>query len=552
MSYSPYAHTTATTGHVGLVRLGTGVGGQSDGTIVTTSAPNEVLTSGSYTDPSWITSLSGSKLSGTVVATNGVVTSGSYADPSWITSLSGSKLSGTVVATNGVVTTGNYADPSWITSIAGSKIGGGAIIVTASGTQSVSASSGALQVNGGVGISGNMYVGGTLFATTVTSVSQTQVTVTSTFTITNVTQSFSTNTGALQVSGGAGIGGNMYVGGYLHVPSIIRVGDFDQLVEGFTNEYSLASGASYSGTADTWTQNQPYLWSTRVTQGQMTQLSGNLIRIQYTNTNASNITWQDVFKIDTNTNGTMAGGMTIGKSGTGNIYLGDMARLSANTINTQSYTSTSVISVWPTLDTNADGKITPLDAISLLKLFSGIFSVTTSGYYMPQVINHYANPGTGITIIENSPTRLSNNLQGQGAVVLTSAAQSSGVIKNYIAVGNVIETGAIGGAGVGVTISNDSTLTAGTYITSSITSTSITSGALVVNGGVGISGSVNVGGVVKTGVYTATSILSASVAGAGARAFVTDSYATTFGTAYVGGSTNAVPVWSDGHSWFIG
>lgn len=57
-------------------------------------------------------------------ATNGVVTTGSYADPSWITSLSGTKLTGTVVATNGVVTTGSYADPAWITSLAGSKISG--------------------------------------------------------------------------------------------------------------------------------------------------------------------------------------------------------------------------------------------------------------------------------------------------------------------------------------------------------------------------------------------------------------------------------------------
>lgn len=56
--------------------------------------------------------------------TNGVYTTGSYADPSWITSLSGTKLTGTVVATNGVVTTGSYADPAWITSLAGSKISG--------------------------------------------------------------------------------------------------------------------------------------------------------------------------------------------------------------------------------------------------------------------------------------------------------------------------------------------------------------------------------------------------------------------------------------------
>lgn len=85
---------------------------------------NGVYTTGSYTNPSWIASLDGSKLTGTVVATNGVVTTGSYTNPTWIASLDGSKLTGTVVATNGIVSTGSYADPAWITSLAGSKITG--------------------------------------------------------------------------------------------------------------------------------------------------------------------------------------------------------------------------------------------------------------------------------------------------------------------------------------------------------------------------------------------------------------------------------------------
>ena len=93
------------------------------GTVVGGGAvPNAVVTTGTYADPSWITSLAGSKITGTIVATNGVVTTATYVDPSWISSLSGLKLSGTVVATNGVVTTATYADPSWITSLAGTKV----------------------------------------------------------------------------------------------------------------------------------------------------------------------------------------------------------------------------------------------------------------------------------------------------------------------------------------------------------------------------------------------------------------------------------------------
>jgi hypothetical protein len=61
MSYSPYAHTTATTAHVGLLKLGTGVNADASGGLVTTSVPNGVTTGGSYSDPIWLT-LSKSKV----------------------------------------------------------------------------------------------------------------------------------------------------------------------------------------------------------------------------------------------------------------------------------------------------------------------------------------------------------------------------------------------------------------------------------------------------------------------------------------------------------
>ena len=54
--------------------------------------------------------------------TNGVYTNQSYTNPAWIASLAGSKLTGTVVATDGVVTTGSYSDPSWLT-ISKTKVG---------------------------------------------------------------------------------------------------------------------------------------------------------------------------------------------------------------------------------------------------------------------------------------------------------------------------------------------------------------------------------------------------------------------------------------------
>lgn len=53
--------------------------------------------------------------------TNGVYTSGTYADPTWLTSLSWSKIASTPTTlagygiTNGVSTSGSYSDPTWLT-----------------------------------------------------------------------------------------------------------------------------------------------------------------------------------------------------------------------------------------------------------------------------------------------------------------------------------------------------------------------------------------------------------------------------------------------------
>ena len=72
-------------------------------------------------------------------------------------------------------------------------------------TNAVTPTSGALQVTGGVGVGSNLYVAGLI-------VSQ------------NVTVSNSTNTGALQIAGGAGIAGSLFVGGAVTATSAVIAG----------------------------------------------------------------------------------------------------------------------------------------------------------------------------------------------------------------------------------------------------------------------------------------------------------------------------------------
>jgi len=85
------------------------------------------------------------------------------------------------------------------------------VVVVSATTQSVSTSSGALIVRGGTGIAGNIYGGGSaIFAGTLTASSATFA---RSVTISTSTESISTTTGALVVRGGVGIGGSVTVSG---------------------------------------------------------------------------------------------------------------------------------------------------------------------------------------------------------------------------------------------------------------------------------------------------------------------------------------------------
>jgi hypothetical protein len=52
--------------------------------------------------------------------------------------------------------------------------------------------------------------------------------------------------------------------------------------------------------------------------------------------------------------------------------------------------------------------------------------------------------------------------------------------------------------------------------------------------------------------YTVATLPSASTSGKGAKSFVTDALAPTFGATVVGGGAVAIPVYSDGTNWKVG
>jgi hypothetical protein len=127
--------------------------------------------------------------------------------------IQGNLYVGGAIYQNGVqVGTGN--------STAASGTGTTTTFVISNTTPSSSISSGALVVQGGAGIAGTLNVGGNIYANAyfsngvpVNNIYWNGGAITSTLYVNNFTVASNTSSGALQVSGGAGIGGNVYIGG---------------------------------------------------------------------------------------------------------------------------------------------------------------------------------------------------------------------------------------------------------------------------------------------------------------------------------------------------
>lgn len=79
---------------------------------------NAPSVTGTNATGNWSIDISGNA----ATVTNGIYSNGFYANPTWITSLSGSKITGTIA--NVVYDTGSYANPTWITSLDYSKLTG--------------------------------------------------------------------------------------------------------------------------------------------------------------------------------------------------------------------------------------------------------------------------------------------------------------------------------------------------------------------------------------------------------------------------------------------
>lgn len=119
-------------------------------------------------------------------------------------------------------------------------------LVANGSTESTSTGTGSLRITGGAGVSGNLYVGKNVVVGSGLSISGIS-TFSNLIRNTNTTNSTSTSTGALVVSGGVGIGSSVYIGGNLTVNGLINGGY--QILHIQDQKSDGVSGGTFSASA---------------------------------------------------------------------------------------------------------------------------------------------------------------------------------------------------------------------------------------------------------------------------------------------------------------
>jgi|688.fasta_scaffold00326_4 hypothetical protein len=100
--------------------------------------------------------------------------------------------------------------------VSASTVNSTGTIITTSNSQSVNTTSGALIVSGGIGAGGNLYIGGNIVSTSTNSTIIYSSGSFETLYVTSGIPSTNTSSGALVVTGGAAISGDLYLGGILY------------------------------------------------------------------------------------------------------------------------------------------------------------------------------------------------------------------------------------------------------------------------------------------------------------------------------------------------
>ena len=198
------------------------------------------------------------------------------------TSITVTSLNGINVPATGRITFGGPVSPTIIYADSGQILlqpsnNGNAVTVNPAGRASTSSTTGALVVDGGVGIGGTAYI--------------------DTVKVQSTTASTSTVTGALQVVGGVGIGGSLNVGGTINAQSVYMNGQLASIIttnsglrptySTTTEAYSLIDVNLYGQYSITALSSSPYIVAITTSLSQPLDGQRLIIRIKDNGTSRS-------------------------------------------------------------------------------------------------------------------------------------------------------------------------------------------------------------------------------------------------------------------------
>ena len=341
----------------------------------------------------------------------------------------------------------------------------GVAITISDTTQSTDKDTGALVVEGGVGIEKNLFVGGTIAVTGIT-------------TITDTTDSTSTTTGALIVAGGVGIGKTVHIGGDLNVNG----GDLRSTSPTFNlinepgnatiNAFGEASTIGIGSTTATLTLRPNTVVGVNATQ--------NLYDTVATTLNFGRAA--TTFNIGANSGTLTIGNPTVvGTQSTQNLY-----NSTATTVN--AFGAATSLNIGANSGTLTIGNPTIVGTQATQTLFN---TTATKVDAFGAATNIVLGATTGVATIRNATVDLDGDLNIDGGD-FTSNLTSFNLLNSNVNEANVLQsaTSIVIGNTTGITtIRNDRV-----RLTSTQDSSSTSTGALVVDGGVGIAKTLNVGG----------------------------------------------------------
>jgi hypothetical protein len=438
---------------------------------------------------------------------------------------------------------------------------------------STSADSGALQVVGGAGISGNAYVGGNIFLNTGNNVYVGGVILSSgggggsgtsgNLVATSTTASTNTSTGALIVSGGAGIAGNVYVGG-----NIIMTGANNNSTRFGYLAFNSGTGSNNTAFgASALNANTTSINNTAVGASALTLNTGSNNTAFGTSAGSRITTGIDNTLIGSNAGlniSTTTGSIAIGFNAMGNVtFAGTLATTSYDNICIGNY-SGKLLTGATAANNLAIGAYSLGGSLETTNSTTGDDNVVIGNYSGKSITSGNYNTGLGTLALGGRPGTLpltgQHNIclgHGAGGYISGAAGEniiigvnaggittgSSNVVMGHLAltnntlgtnntcighnsaqsltsgnsntalgsgtvIGNGVSNSTAIGVGATVSVSNQIVLgraTESVFIPGTTASTSTATGALQVIGGAGIGGNVFAGGRMNAVTFNSTS-----------------------------------------------